>query len=728
MLTLEIAVMAFLAFSCNRTQQPVAVVENNLSGYVNTFTGTDGPGNTFPGAVVPFGMVQLSPDNGLPGWDRIGGYFWPDSTIAGFSHTHLSGTGAGDMYDLLLFPTNDKFSDDLWPELDAYRPYSMFSHDTESASPGYYSVELLSSDIMAELTTTSRVGMHRYHFPADKTNKVILDLGYALNWDGPVDTKITIEDEHTISGYRKSSGWAKDQRVFFVAKFSESIANAKLSGKNLSEKEVSGKDAKITINFNKDEKFSLISKVAISSASIEGARKNMEAELPAWDFDQVKNEAAAKWNELLTTIEIEGTKEQKELFYTNYYHCFVTPYLHSDVDGFYKGADGEVQKADGFDRYDLFSLWDTYRTAHPLYTIVAPSKVGDFVQSFIAHYDEAGLLPVWTMAGNETNMMIGYHSVSVIVDAYFKGIPIDAEKAYEACKSTAMSNAWDLADYKKLGYVPTDGKSKGHWSLSLTLEYAFDDWCIARFAKDLGKDEDYKYFAERANNWKNHYDPSTTFLRPKDSKGNFIKPFVAKDYTEFICESNAWHYFFHVQHDIDGLIEIIGKEGFVNKLDSLFNYKPALGEELPIFSTGMIGQYAQGNEPSHHIPWLYNYYNKPEKTSELVHQIIDTQYTTAPDGYCGNEDCGQMSAWMVMASLGMYPVNPADGVYHLNIPWIDQATINLENGKTFSVEIERGNENSNKLDKILLNGSELNGLKINHADIMSGGELRFILN
>lgn len=701
--------------------------DQKLTKYVNTFIGTDGPGNTYPGAVAPFGMVQLSPDNGLPGWDRIAGYFWPDSTIAGFSHTHLSGTGAGDMYDLLVMPVNSRFSESLTPEGD-YRPYSKFSHEREEASPGYYKVDLLNSGITAELTATKRVGFHRYTFPSDDKSQIILDLGYKLNWDNPYDTQLIIENDSTISGYRKSNGWARDQHVYFVMQFSKAFQNAELfEGTDLKDsKEVKAAKTKIVTSFPTKEDEQILVKVALSSASVEGAKKNLAAELTTWDFDATVKSADQEWEQLLSQIEITGSDYQKEVFYTNLYHLYLTPSILTDVDGMHKGADGEYHKAEGFERYDTFSLWDTYRTAHPLYTILCSDKVEDFIKSFLAHYDETGLLPVWSMAGNETNMMIGYHAVPVIVDAYFKGIEMDAEKAFKACKESAMEEGREIEEYMHLGYVPTDAEGE-NWSVSKTLEYAYDDWCVAQFAKALNKQDDYKYFFKRGENWKNLYDSKSTFFRPKDEHGKFVPHFVAKEYTNYFCESNAWQYFWYVPQDIPEFIATVGKEKFVAKLDSMFTYYPTEDDKLPIFSTGMIGQYAHGNEPSHHVAYLFNHIGQPEKTQEMVRRIITSQYTNKPDGYCGNEDCGQMSAWLIMSSLGMYPTNPANGIYDITSPSIEKAVIQLPNGKLFTVSTENQGEQNHYIQKMFLNGEEYNQLTISHQQIMQGGELKFIL-
>ncbi|MCU4177045.1 GH92 family glycosyl hydrolase [Carboxylicivirga sp. N1Y90] len=725
---LLISITLGMMFSCQVESK--SDIENEvLTKYVDSFIGTDGPGNTYPGAVVPFGMVQLSPDNGLPGWDRIAGYFWPDSTIAGFSHKHLTGTGAGDLYDILIMPYNSRFTENLIESDTEYRPYSMFSHSQELAKPGYYSVDLLSSGIKAELTVTPRVGMHRYTFPEDEDSKILVDLGYSLNWDDPTETYLELVDETTIVGYRYSTGWAPDQREHFVINTSLPIKNIDFYENTLKveKKSAKAKKTKLEITFNTKADEQVLLKVALSSHSIEAAQKNMEAECPAWDFDAIVKQADEAWNKQLSSISIEASEYQKKLFYTNLYHCFLTPSLHADVDGWYKGADGEMHQAVGYDKYDTFSLWDTYRTAHPLYTILVPDKVSDMVASFMSHYKETGLLPVWTMAGNETDMMIGYHAVPVIVDAYFKGISMDAEMAYDACKQTAMSDAWSLPDYKKYGYIPSDDDSHGHWSVSKTLEYAYDDWCIAVFAKALGHEEDYLFFKDRADNWKNLLDPVTTFFRPKDKAGKFIKDFVPRDYSELFCESNAWQYMWHVQHDIEGLIDEVNKDVFVAKLDSMFTYKGETDDVLPIFSTGMIGQYAHGNEPSHHVAYLYNQLGQPHKTQDLVRQILNEQYTDKPDGYCGNEDCGQMSAWYIMSSLGMYPINPADGIYALTSPLHKEATIHLSNGLEFKVSTDLNGKDNVYIQSVTFNDKPLDELTITHQQVMEGGNLHFVL-
>ncbi|RUA08737.1 MAG: glycoside hydrolase family 92 protein [Flavobacteriia bacterium] len=701
--------------------------QSRLTDFVNPFIGTDGPGNTYPGATVPFGMVQLSPDIGIPGWDRIAGYYYPDSIISGFSHMHLTGTGAGDLYDILVMPTNSRSSKKI--KENGYRPYSRYSHDKEEASPGYYSVDLQDFGIKAELTATRRTGVQRYTFPEDKRSAITIDLGYALNWDAPTDTYIKIVDKKTIEGYRKSTGWAKDQRVFFVMKFSKPFMRYSLYSNDTLQKtnQVKSKNTKIKLWFNTADKEQITIKTGLSTSNIEGAKKSLETEVKDKSFDQIRKEASDIWEKQLQKIEIETSdKEAKSIFYTMMYQSMLAPTLLSDTEGFYKGANGKIEKADGFDRYDTFSLWDTYRAAHPLYTILHQERFSDMIQSLLAHYKETGLLPVWSLQGNESNMMIGYHAVPVIVDAYFKGVKgFDKDLAYEACVKSANDSSRQIPEYIKLGYVPID-KENENWSVSKTLEYAYDDWCIAQFAKDLGKEEDYRYYLKRSENWRNVYDSASTFMRPRYKNGKFIDHFIAKEYTPYFCESNAWQYFWYVPQNVEGLITSVGgKVPFEQKLDSMFSFDPLPEDKLPIFSTGMIGQYAHGNEPSHHVGYLYNFIGKPWKTQKIIRQILDTQYKNTPDGHCGNEDCGQMSSWYVFSSLGFYPENPAQGIYNIGSPYFNKAILHLENGKTFTVEAKNNSKENKYIQSIELNGRGLNRTYLKHSEIMAGGKLIF---
>ena len=715
-----------LLLHCKKPKDPLVRVA--LTSFVNPFIGTDGPGNTYPGATVPFGMVQLSPDIGIPGWDRIAGYFYQDSIISGFSHTHLTGTGAGDMLDVLVMPTNSKFNKRI--KENNFKPFSSFSHDKETASPGYYSVDLLDYGIKVELTATERTGMHKYTFPKDDDSQIHIDLGYAINWDSPTETYFNVVDNTTIEGYRKSTGWAKDQRVYFVIKVSKPFESYQLfKNDTLTTSPVTHKNTKLILNYSTAEGEQIILKTGLSTANIEGANKSLEMEASHFDFEAIKNQAEAKWETELRKIDIKTSDDtKKHVFYTMLYQSMLAPTLLSDHNGNYKGANDTIMKAEGFNRYDTFSLWDTYRAAHPLYTLLHPNRVSDMVNSMLAHYKETGLLPVWSMQGNETNMMIGYHAVPVIVDAYFKGIEkFDVELAYQACVASAKDTSRQINDYIVLGYVPVDTHHE-NWSVSKTLEYAYDDWCIAQFAKALGNTQDYNEFLKRSENWRNVYDAQSSFMRPKLKNGTFVKDFIPKVYSPYFCESNAWQYFWSVQHNIEGLTELVGgKELFDKKLDSMFTLNPLPEDKLPIFSTGMIGQYAHGNEPSHHVAYLYNYIEKPWKTQKLVREILETQYKNEPNGHCGNEDCGQMSSWYIFSALGFYPVNPAQGIYAFGSPIMDSATIHLENGKTFSMEALNNSSENKYIQSITLNGELITRNYITHKDIVEGGILVFTM-
>ena len=710
--------MAAIVTSCN-TRESIDYAE-----LVNPFIGTDYTGNVYPGAQAPFGMVQLSPDNGLPGWDRIAGYFYPDSTIAGFSHTHLSGTGAGDLYDISYMPVT-------LPLRTAEPPlgiHSRFSHDNEEAHAGYYRVHLSDYNIDVELTATERCGIQRYHYPTD-TATVLLNLAKAMNWDATTDTHISIADSCTIEGWRFSNGWARGQKVFFCSRFSRPIMSLSIDTAQIS----AGETTKhvpgcISLQFPLDDNRELTIVTALSGTSIEGARKNLAAEAPHNNFDLYHQATHYCWNNHLSRIEVTGgTHDQQVCFYTALYRTMIAPTLFCDVDGSYRGADGKTHKADGWKNYSTFSLWDTYRAAHPLYTYIAPDRVNDMVNSFIAFYKEHGRLPVWNMWGSETDMMIGYHSVPVIADAYLKGFRgFDAQEALDACVATANSDEYrGIGLYKENGYVPydvADPYNADNWAMSRTLEYAFDDYCIALMAAKMGCDSIADAFIDRSNNWRNQYNANTTFMQPRNSSGEFQPAFTPDEYTPHICESNAWHYMWSVQHNIGGLMELVGKERFASKLDSMFTYTPADKEGLPIFSTGMIGQYAHGNEPSHHVIYLFNYTGKQHKTQEYVTEVMDSLYRNTPDGLCGNEDCGQMSAWYVFSAMGFYPVNPVGGEYETGVPLFDEVRLHLGNGNTFTVKKHKGNSG------IMLNGLPLYGTAITHRDIMDGRTLEFYVN
>ena len=696
---------------------------------VNPLIGTDYTGNTYPGAQAPFGMVQLSPDNGLPGWDRIAGYFYPDSTIAGFSHTHLSGTGAGDLYDISFLPVT-------LPVREAETPlgvHSHFDHADEHVHAGYYDVRLADYDIRVELTATPRCGIQRYTFPDNgRQREVILNLAKAMNWDATIATDIRQVDAHTIEGYRFSDGWARDQRVWFRTRFSLPIKEMRLDTVSLGEK-TTGKGYVAHLTFKDGGSHTLVVSTALSPTSLEGAAKNLAAEVPTDDFDRYLAEAESAWNKALGTIEVEGgSAAERTTFYTALYHAMIAPTLSCDVDGSYLGADRQVHRAKGWKNYGTFSLWDTYRAAHPLYTIIDADRAGDMVQSILAFGRENGRLPVWNMWSSETDMMIGYHAASVIAEAILKGIPgIDAEEALRQCVATANLDSYrGIGLYKQLGYVPYDVKEPtlgDDWSLSRTLEYAYDDACIAALAKHLGHHDTYLTFAQRASNWRNVYNPASTFMQPRDSKGQFQPAFSPDEYTSHICESNAWHYMWSVQQDPEGLVALVGKKHFAAKLDSLFEVGPLENSKLPLFSTGMIGQYAQGNEPSHHVAYLYNVIGQPNKTQRYVHEILTRLYNDSPAGLCGNEDCGQMSAWYVLNAMGFYPLNPVSCQYETAVPLFPRITVHLPSGKNFVIESQGYQPGKYEVKRVLLNGKKLRGTSFTHEELLCGGTLTFVI-
>ena len=697
---------------------------------VNPFIGTDFTGNTYPGAQAPFGMVQLSPDNGLAGWDRISGYFYPDSTIAGFSHTHLSGTGAGDLYDVLFMPVTLPYKE-AQGELGIH---SKFSHQDEEASAGYYRVKLQDYNINVELTATPRCGVQRYTFPKAES-MVILNLKKAMNWDFTMDSQIEVVDSCNIRGYRFSEGWARGQKLYFATRFSRPFKSVEMDEAEIKlkgEKVGTSKIARFMFDTEEGDQITIVT--ALSGVSVEGAVKNLDAEAPHNDFDKYLADAKADWNKQLQRIEVTGGNDDDRVnFYTALYHSMIAPTIYSDVDGQYYGPDKQVHQADGWVNYSTFSLWDTFRAAHPLFTYTEPERVGDMVQSFIAFYEQNGRLPVWNFWGSETDMMIGYHAVPVIVDAYMKGIGnFDAEKALEACIATSNIDEYrGIGSYKKNGYIPynvTDKYNSENWSLSRTLEYAFDDFCIAEMAQKMGKTDIANEYYKRSQNYRNVFNPATGFMQPIDDKGVFQPNFNPDEYTAHICESNAWHYFWSVQHDIKGLVSLTGgQEKFAAKLDSMFTYIPTGNEELPIFSTGMIGQYAHGNEPSHHVIYLYNKVRQPWKAQKYAAQVMHELYFNAPAGLCGNEDCGQMSAWYVFSAMGFYPVNPVSGEYEIGTPLFPEMRLNLSNGKTFTVLAPNVSRENIYIQSVTVNGQPYDKSYITHQQIMDGATVEFVM-
>lgn len=715
----------------------------SLIKYVNPLIGTSAHGHTFPGPTVPFGMVQLSPDTDYDGWDRCSGYNYNDSSILGFSHTHLSGTGVRDMNDLLLMPTMGKidwFSGSRQKPNEGYR--SPFSHRNEKATAGYYSVLLDDYKIKAELTTTAHVGVHRYTFPAGKEANIIIDpIQETLKeniWNtGEVrDVELNIVNDSTVEGFIYSTGWAPRQNFYFVMKFSKPFYDFGVMGwdTNYVSKTRYKNDrmTKAYVRFDTKAGESIVVKVGVSSVSKEGALNNLNAEMPHFDFDKAKQQCQALWESQLSRIKVETTEAQKETFYTSLYHTCIAPNVISDVDGQYQALHHhDNRKATGKGYYSTFSLWDTYRAANPLYTFTNPDKVPDFINSFLDFYDDRGFLPFWPLWGNETYCMIGNHAVTVIVDAYLKGIKgFDAERAYKAIYSSSMkpSSKSEVDVFHQYGYFPTD--KIGMDAVSKTLEHAYNDWCVAQMAKALGKTDDYNYFMKSSQAYKNVYDSKTGFMRGKKSDGNWDnkEPFNSYKFEpRFYTEATAWQYLWYVPQDVNGLISLLGgNEKFTQKLDSLFKVSSKIEGERGDIS-GLIGQYAHGNEPSHHIAYLFNYAGKPWMTQYYIDKILKTQYDNSPAGLCGNEDCGQMSAWYVFSLMGIYPVNPATGIYNIGSPRVESATIAGANGKSFTIKTKNYAASNCYIQSAKLNGVTFNKLTITHQEILAGGVLELVL-
>ena len=723
---LAIAASLLILAACSPKQE--TTVSTEYAQYVNPLIGTDFTGNTYPGAQVPFGSIHLSPDNGLPGWNRISGYYYPDSTIAGFSHTHLSGTGAGDLYDIMFMPVTRPYKE-AEPPLGIH---SSFSHNDEFASAGYYRVLLKDYNINVELTATERCGIQRYTFPKAESS-IFLNLKKAMNWDFTLDSYIEVVDSCTIRGYRISQGWSPEQHVYFQTRFSRPFDDYQIDKTDITTKE-KGKIgtayiARFDFNTEKDEE--ILVTTALSGVSMEGAALNLQTEAPKDDFDYYYAQAVSNWNTQLGKIKIEGgSTDDQTVFYTALYHSMLAPTIYSDVDGSYMGADRKIHKAEGWTNYSTFSLWDTFRASHPLFTYTQPERANEMIKGFLEFYKQSGALPLWNLYGWETNMMIGYHAVPVIVDAYLKGVgDFDPELALEACVASANRDDYHgIGEYKSMGYVPaySDPKLWKSWSMSKTLEYAYDDYCIARMAEKMGKADIAQEFYKRSENYRNVFNPASSFMQPRDEKGNFAKDFKAETYTEDICESNGWQYFWSVQHNIDDLIRLVGgEERFAQRLDSMFTYTPASDEELPIFSTGMIGQYAHGNEPSHHVIYLYNKVKQPWKTQQYAAKVMHELYTNEPGGLCGNEDCGQMSAWFVFSAMGFYPVDPISGQYEIGTPMFPRVELKLANGKTFTVSAPAVSRENIYIQSVKVNGEPYKKSYLTHDLIMSGATVEF---
>ena len=753
-----LSVLSTWLFLSSCTEKSSNDAREDLTRFVDPFIGTggkigEGHGNVYPGASYPFGMIQLSPDNGGEGWEYCSGYHYPDSMIAGFSHTHLSGTGVGDLADISVMPTQKEIVEQYFTQgeefladwrklhnlpqalskgnyLVKYR--SHFSHENEQASPGYYSVLLDDDSILVELAATEFVGWHKYTFTNhEKKQHIILDLGFHINRDQPVKTQINVVNDQLITGYRFSTGWARDQKIFFAMEFSKPFNSRQffVTEQILADAIVDGEKIKGVFSFLPETGDEVIIKTAISSASIDGALANLKIDKRlGWNFKAAVEETKAKWNEELGKIRIDTDNEKSRiLFYTSLYRSFLSPHRFSDVDGFYKGFNGTPENANHV-QYTVLSLWDTFRGLKPLLSLLQPEVYENIVLSMLAKHEQTGVLPYWEIMGNEGGSMIGYHAVPVIADAMFKGIgEFDHELAYATMKSISHHDRKGLGLYREYGYVPTD--LERHGTVSKTVEFAYDDWCIAQVAKQLNDEEGYDFYMNSSQNYVNVFDPNYKLMRGKESNGAWLDDFhprFAQYGNPHFVEGNSWHYSFFVPHDIEGLISLMGgDENFEMMLDSLFTQSSALLGEDTEDVTGMIGQYAHGNEPSHHVAHLYNYVGKNHKAQYWINRILKEQYDTTPAGLCGNEDCGQISAWYVWNSLGFYPVNPISGEYQIGSPQFKEAVIKISEDVEFRIIAHGVSGENTYIKNIKLNNEDWNSPFILHSDIIKGGILEF---
>lgn len=723
--------------------------QQDYASYVNPFIGTGGHGHTYPGAVVPNGMIQPSPDTRIDGWDACSGYYYADSTINGFSHTHVSGTGCCDYGDVLLMPTVGRQEyHPLGKESQRLAYASAFSHEREQAEPGYYSVFLDRYGVQAELTSTQRAAIHRYTFPATDEAGFILDLDYSLQRQKNEDMCIEVLSDTEIRGSKKTVYWAFDQYIHFYAKFSKPFTYTLVTDSmKMGEGSALQPTAKVLLNFSTKKGEQVLVKVGVSAVDKDGAQRNVETEIPAWDFDAVRATARQSWNEYLSKIDIETEDaDQRTMFYTALYHTGMQPNLFTDADGRYLGMDLKVhQNQTNEPLYTIFSLWDTFRAYHPLMTIIQPEMNQAFIRSLLQKQREGGIFPMWELAGNYTGTMIGYHAASLIADAYTKGYrDFDVEEAYRACLRAAeydttgihcpalvLPHLMPQAKYwkNKIGYVPCD---KDNEAVAKALEYAYDDWCISVLAKALGDTVNQQKYEAFAKGYQKYFDPTTRFMRGVDSKGNWREPFNPRSSNhrnDDYCEGTAWQWTWFVPHDVEGLVALMGgEEAFISKLDSLFTAESALeGELVSADISGLIGQYAHGNEPSHHITHFYNYVGQPWRTQELVDEVLHTLYANNPDGLSGNEDCGQMSAWYILNAMGFYQVCPGKPVYSIGRPLFHNSAIHLDNGKVFTIVVHNNSRVNKYVQKIALNGKELNAPFFTHNDIMQGGTLEITM-
>ncbi len=695
--------------------------ETDYTKLVDPMIGTGGHGHTFPGATLPFGMVQISPDTRWEDWDGSSGYHYSDKTIMGFSQTHLSGTGAPEYCDVLFMPTVGEIQMLPGDEKDSKTGYrSAFRHENEKASPGYYSVLLDDYNVLAEMTATTRSSMQRYTFPKTEDANIIIDL---KNRDHVLESNIEFISDTEIQGLRKSRRWATEQFVYFYAKFSKPFQSYGIAvNDSLVDgiKKAEGQNIRAFVHFNTKKDEQVLVKVGISAVDVEGARKNLETENQGWDFERVAGNAKKEWNTFLSKIEVDGgTEKQRRIFYTGLYHTAIAPNIFMDVDRRYRGVDHQVHKAEGFDNYTVFSLWDTFRANMPLYSIIDPVRYNEWIKTFLEMYRIGGRLPQWELAGNYTGVMIGYHTHSVILDGYEKGIRgFDAELAFEAMKKRVEG----IPYFNDLGYIPAD---KVGGSVSMTMEYAYNEWAVARMAKLLNNEDDFQDYTYRSQFYKKLFDASTGFMRPKKSDGTWVSPFDPAEGSEHFVEGNSYQYSLFAPQDINGLIDLIGgDEKFIAWMDTLFT-KESVHDETAIDATGLIGQYAHGNEPSHHMAYLYNYAGVPWKTQAIVREILDTMYDDKPNGLSGNEDCGQMSAWYIMSAMGFYPVCPGTPDYVIGSPIFDKVTIHLENGNDFTVTANNVSAENKYIQAVKLNGNDYTKSWFTHNDILNGTELTF---
>ena len=724
---LLLIIVNFLFFSNTKS------INDGLIKYVDPFIGSGGHGHVFVGASVPFGGVQVGPTNFNKGWDWSSSYHYSDSIVKGFCHLNVSGTGMSDLGELTIMPATGKLKINAGTQNNHMAGYSsLYRKEKEFVSPGYYKVHLERYDIDVELTASERVGFHKYKFPSSNQSRVIIDLGEG-SADRPTQTYLKKINDTLFYGYRFSSGWAADQREYFALILSKPVTNFILYDRNIryAKDELRGKYVKGFLEFKTKKNENIYVKMGVSTVSSENALDNLMNEIPHWSFDKVKTEAEQKWNRELSKINIKTNDiKKKRVFYTAMYHTMIAPNLYHDLNGEYRGTDKKVYKDTSYTNYTLFSLWDTYRAAHPLYTITHPERVSDMVNSMLRIFDHQGKLPVWHLRGNETNTMPGYSAIPVVVDASLKGFKgIDLEEVFNAVKVSATGDFEPgVKDLMKYGYIPADFMVE---SVASNMEYAIGDWAIAQLAKKLNKKEDYEYFLNRSKAYKEYFDPQTRFMRGKLSDGSWRTPFdpiSAQHRVNDYCEGNAWQYLWLVPQDPEGLIELLGgDEAYTERLDELFSMSSEQEEGASMDITGLIGQYAHGNEPSHHTTYMYAYSGQPYKIADKVRYINNELYTDQPDGLSGNEDCGQMSAWYIFSSIGFYPVNPSNGGYVFGSPLFDEALIKLPANKSFKVIAENNSDKNIYIQSVTLNGKKHNYSYITHKQIMDGGELKFVM-